>query len=127
MQLTGRLFDGDGAPVPDGMIELWDAEGQHWGRTGTDEDGAFSFVIAKPAAAGGVAPHLDVLVFARGLLRHQRTRVYFPDEVDANAVDPVLSALDEADRARIVAEVDGDGVRLDIHLQGSLETIFFTS
>ena len=62
-----------------------------------------------------------------GVLRHQRTRVYYPDEVDANAVDPVLSALDEADRARIVAEVDGDGVRFDIHLQGSLETIFFTS
>jgi protocatechuate 3,4-dioxygenase alpha subunit len=66
-------------------------------------------------------------VFARGLLKHQLTRLYFPDEQEANAADPVLSALPEDERARLVAEQDDDGVRFDIHLQGDRETIFFTA
>jgi protocatechuate 3,4-dioxygenase, alpha subunit len=127
MRLDGRLYDGEGSPVPDGLVEVWDASDQRWGRSGTDEDGAFSFVVAKPSAMSGAAPHLEVLVFARGLLRHQRTRVYFPDEVDGNAVDPVLSSLDEADRARLVAEAVEGGISFDIHLQGPSETVFFTS
>ena len=127
VRLSGRLFDGDGAAVPDGMVELWDASGRRWGRSETDEDGMFFFVMAKPAASPGVAPHLELMVFARGLLRHQRTRIYFPDEAAANAADPVLASLSEADRVRLVAESEEDGVRFDIHLQGPLETIFFTS
>ena len=91
--LHGRLLDGDGEPLPDGMIEVWDRGGRRWGRSGTDADGGFAFTVAKPAAANGEAPRLDVYVFARGLLRHQLTRIYFPDEPEANAADPVLAAL----------------------------------
>jgi protocatechuate 3,4-dioxygenase alpha subunit len=126
-ELTGRLLDGEGEPVIDGMIELWDPVGRRWGRSGTQPDGTFSFLVARPGPRGSFAPHLLVYVFARGLLSHRLTRMYFPDEAEANAADPVLSSLDEADRARLVAErVDG-GLRFDIHLQGDLETIFFAA
>jgi protocatechuate 3,4-dioxygenase alpha subunit len=84
-------------------------------------------VVAKPAGGLRDAPHLDVLVFARGLLRHQRTRIYFPDEAVANATDRILASLPEADRPRLVADDDDGGLRFDIHLQGDLETIFFSS
>lgn len=122
--LGGQLFDGAGEPIADGMIEAFDASTRRWGRSGTDRGGRFNFVVAKPASAGG-APHLDLFVFARGLLRHQLTRVYFPDERAANAVDPVLSALGPDDRATLVAQPDGDGLRFDIHLQGDRATVFF--
>jgi protocatechuate 3,4-dioxygenase alpha subunit len=125
--LTGRLLDGDGAPVVDGMIELWEPVEGRWGRSGTHPAGSFSFVVGKPPQRGGAAPHLLAYVFARGLLRHQLTRIYFPDEADANAGDPVLSSLDEPDRARLVAERDDGGLRFDIHLQGDRETIFFSA
>ena len=72
------MTDSDGEPVDDAMLELYQPEG--WARSGTDEDGRFSFTTVKPAAPDGAAPHIDVLVFARGLLRHIGTRVYFPDE-----------------------------------------------
>ena len=126
-RLTGELLDGDGVPVGDGMVELWDPVGRRWARSGTQPAGTFSFTVRKPARAGVNAPHLLVYVFARGLLKHQLTRIYFPDEQEANAADPVLSALPEADRARLVAEQDDDGLRFDIHLQGDRETIFFTA
>jgi protocatechuate 3,4-dioxygenase alpha subunit len=122
--LSGRLLDGQGEPIGDGMIEAWDAAGRRWGRSGTDADGGFSFSIAKPAAVDG-APHLDVFVFARGLLRHQLTRVYFPDEQEANAADPVLAGLDPGERATLVAAPDGGGLRFDIHMQGERATVFF--
>ncbi|HVM55929.1 MAG TPA: hypothetical protein VMT74_00610 [Gaiellaceae bacterium] len=124
--LIGQLIDGQGAPISDGMIEAWDAGGKRWGRSGTDADGRFSFVVAKPDAQPGQAPRLDVLVFARGLLRHELTRVYFPDEADANAADPVLSALDEPDRATLVAEQEDGALRWDIRTQGDRATVFFT-
>jgi len=124
LRLVGQLWDGQGMPVSDGMIEIWD--GERWGRSGTDSDGRFSFVVARPAArAGGGAPRLDVYVFARGLLRHQLTRMYFPDEAEANAADPVLSSLDEAGRATLVAEAEDGAVRFDIHMQGERQTVFF--
>lgn len=122
--LHGRLLDGEGDPI-DGLIEVWDADGKRWGRSGTDADGGFEFAIAKPAAANGDAPRLDVHVFARGLLKHQLTRVYFPDEVEANAADEVLSALPEEGRATLVAQVDDDGLRFDIRMQGDRQTVFF--
>ena len=125
--LHGTLLDGEGAPIGDGMIEVWQPVERRWGRCGTDPDGAFSFVISKPAAPAGPAPHLDIHVFARGLLKHQRTRMYFPDELDANAADPVLAALDEDDRARLVADREDGGLRFDIHMQGARETIFFST
>ena len=86
----------------------------------------FSFVIAKPAAQGREAPHLDLYVFARGLLKHQLTRMYFPDEPEANASDPVLSLLPEADRALLVAEQEDGAVRFDIRMQGERQTVFFS-
>ena len=126
VRLHGRLLDGDGEPLPDGLIEVWDRTGRRWGRTGTDADGGFAFTVAKPAAANGDAPRLDVYVFARGLLRHQLTRIYFPDEADANAADPVLAALPTDRRATLVAAADDDGgLRLDIRLQGDDQTVFF--
>ncbi len=100
------------------MIEVWDAAGGRWGRSGTAPEGRFSFVVAKPDAAGGQAPRLDVFVFARGLLRHQRTRIYFPDEPEANAADPVLSALDEPERQTLVARQQGAALLFDIRMQG---------
>jgi protocatechuate 3,4-dioxygenase alpha subunit len=125
--LRGTLFDGDGAPIVDGMIEVWQPVERLWGRCGTHPAGEFTFVVSKPAAPAGEAPHLDVYVFARGLLKHQRTRVYFPDEADANAADPVLAGLDEADRALLVAERDDGALRFDIHMQGLHETVFFST
>jgi protocatechuate 3,4-dioxygenase alpha subunit len=127
IRLTGRLLDGEGTPVVDGLVELWDPVGGRWGRSGTDPDGTFAFVVEKPHRSGGDAPHLLAYVFARGLLRHQLTRIYFPDEGEANAGDPVLSSLDEEERARLVAERDDGGLLFDIHLQGDRETIFFTA
>jgi protocatechuate 3,4-dioxygenase, alpha subunit len=126
-RLSGTLLDGDGVPVADGMIELWDPVGRRWGRSGTDADGSFSFLVAKPPRQGAAAPHLLVYVFARGLLKHQLTRIYFPDEVEANAEDPVLASLDEADRALLVAEQDDGALRFDIRMQGEQQTVFFTA
>lgn len=126
IRMTGQLFDGDGKPIGDGMIEAWDAAGRRWGRSGTDTDGQFSFVVAKPPAEDGAAPRLDIYVHARGLLKHQLTRMYFPDEPEANAADPVLSALPEADRAVLVAEQEDGAVRFDIRMQGDRQTVFFT-
>lgn len=84
-------------------------------------------MISKPAAPAGQAPHLDILVFARGLLKHQLTRMYFPDELDANVADPVLAGLGEAERARLVADRDEGGLRFDIHMQGARATVFFAT
>jgi protocatechuate 3,4-dioxygenase alpha subunit len=127
IRLTGTLFDGDGVPIPDGMIELWDPIARRWGRSGTDRNGSFSFLVAKPPVQGASAPHLLVFVFARGLLRHQLTRIYFPDEIEANAADTVLASLEEADRALLVAEHDDGGLRFDIRMQGEHQSVFFTA
>lgn len=123
--ITGRLLDGDGEPIPDGMIELWSSTARVWGRCGTQPEGVFGFVVPKPPAAPGEAPRLDVVVFARGLLRHQLTRIYFPDEQEANAADPVLSSLAPDERATLVAAADGDALRFDIRMQGESQTVFF--
>jgi protocatechuate 3,4-dioxygenase, alpha subunit len=125
VELEGRLLDGQGEPVTDGLVELWDAAGGRWGRSGTDADGRFSFRLSKPEPDGDAAPYLYAYVFARGLLRHQLTRIYFPDETAANAGDPVLSALTADDRATLVALEDGDDLRFDIHMQGDRATVFF--
>jgi protocatechuate 3,4-dioxygenase alpha subunit len=130
IRLTGRVLDGAGEPVPDAMVEIWqaDEDGRYrpdfgWGRSGCDPDGRYSFVTAKPGAVEGQAPHLTMMVFARGLLKPVLTRMYFPDEAEANARDPVLSAVDEA--STLVARVAGDGLEFDIRLQGDGETVFF--
>lgn len=124
LRLHGRLLDGEGAGI-DGMIELWDAQAGRWGRSGTDADGGFAFVVAKPEPFPGEAPRLDVYVFARGLLAHQLTRVYFPDEAGANAADPVLSQLPADDRGTLVAVPEDGALRFDIRMQGDRATVFF--
>jgi protocatechuate 3,4-dioxygenase, alpha subunit len=126
LRVAGRLLDGDDQPIVDGMVEAWDASGGRWGRSSTDAQGRFSFVIAKPEPPAGEAPRLDLYVFARGLLKHQLTRMYFPDEAEANASDPVLSLLPEADRALLVAEQEDGAVRFDIRMQGERQTVFFS-
>jgi protocatechuate 3,4-dioxygenase alpha subunit len=144
--ITGTLTDGEGAPVPDGLIELWQADPdgrfphpddprgavdypafRPFGRCPTEADGTFHFRTLKPGRVDAEqAPHIDVTVFARGLVKHLVTRLYFPDEADANGADPVLRSLDDDDeRARLTAAQDADALRFDIRLQGNGETPFF--
>jgi protocatechuate 3,4-dioxygenase, alpha subunit len=130
IRITGRVLDGAGEPVPDAMVEIWqaDEDGRYrldfgWGRSGCDEDGRYSFVTCKPGAVEGQAPHLTMMVFARGLLKPVLTRMYFPDEEEANAADPVLTAVDDA--STLVARAGDDGLEFDVRLQGDRETVFF--
>jgi protocatechuate 3,4-dioxygenase alpha subunit len=124
--ISGRVVDGDGEPVPDGVVEAWDRSAGRWGRCGTDPAGGYRLVAPRPQLGpGGEAPHVVLLIFARGLLKPVLTRMYLPDEERANAADPVLSALDPDERATLVAHPDGDGLRFDIRLQGHGQTTFF--
>jgi protocatechuate 3,4-dioxygenase, alpha subunit len=132
--VRGTVYDGAGDPIPDAMIETWqaDPDGAYgtsgfrgFGRCPTDETGAWAIRTVKPGATGGQAPHIAVAVFARGLLKHLFTRIYFADEEEANAADPVLGGLDEAGRATLVAAREEDGYRFDVRLQGPDETTFF--
>ena len=126
--LRGTVYDGDGAPVPDAIVETWQADpappARAFGRCPTDAGGRWEIVTRKPAGAGGEAPHLAVAVFARGLLDRVPTRIYFGDEEAANAGDPLLSSLDPERRATLVATAEDGGYRFDIHLQGDHETVF---
>ena len=125
----GAVYDGDGAPVPDALVETWQADpappARGFGRCPTDADGRWEIVTRKPAAAGGEAPHVAVAVFARGLLDRVPTRIYFADEAEANGADPLLAALDPDRRATLIAAAEDGGYRFDIHLQGDHETAFF--
>jgi protocatechuate 3,4-dioxygenase, alpha subunit len=114
VELHGTLFDGQGEPIGDGMIELWDARARRWGRSGTHPDGRFRFLVPRGSTT------FEAYVFARGLLRHQRTRIYVGD-----ADDDVLTSLDADERATLLARSDGDGYRFDIHMQGESATVFF--
>jgi protocatechuate 3,4-dioxygenase alpha subunit len=144
IRISGVLLDGAGAPVTDGLIETWqaDADGRFdhpddprgasgsgfegFGRCPTDDSGRYEIVTIKPGALGdGQAPHIDVTVFARGLLDRVVTRIYFPDEAEANATDPLLSSLPPERAATLVAQPAGEGeLRFDIRLQGADETVF---
>jgi protocatechuate 3,4-dioxygenase, alpha subunit len=149
-RLVGTVFDGRGEPVNDALVELWQANrhGRYdhpedpgeelplepgfrgFGRCRTDASGNFRFATVKPGPvphpAGGMqAPHINVSVFARGLLKRVVTRIYFPDEREANETDAVLSTVEPGRRSALVArEADGT-LRFDIHLQGERETPFF--
>ena len=148
--LRGTVLDGHGDVVPDALVETWQAdpdgrfdhpddprgavarEGfRAFGRCPTDATGAWGVRTLKPGAvpdgAGGLqAPHVNLSVFARGLTQRLVTRLYFADEASANAADPVLAALPDAERrATLVAAPSPDGYRFDIVLQGDHETVFF--
>jgi protocatechuate 3,4-dioxygenase alpha subunit len=122
LRIEGQVLDGAGQAVPDALIEVW--QGDQFARCRTDTEGAFHFTVRKPTPADG-APHLTVTVFARGLLRQLVTRVYFPDEEDANRADPVLGLVDPSDRHTLIASHDGGVLNFDIRLQGQNETVFF--
>ncbi|MET0237028.1 MAG: protocatechuate 3,4-dioxygenase subunit alpha [Kibdelosporangium sp.] len=139
IRISGKVFDGAGAPVPDAMIETWQAgpdghfdhpdapngplskEFRAFGRCPTDADGEYWILTLLPGALPGQAPHVDVSVFARGLLNRVVTRIYFTDD----AADPVLSSVDPARRHTLVATPAEDGYTFDIRLQGADETVFF--
>ena len=152
IRVEGRVIDGDGAPVPDALVEIWQANAQGrynhpldqraepidpafvgFGRSGTDDAGRYWFETVKPGPVPfdrerSQAPHIVVTVFARGLLNHAVTRLYFEGEA-ANEADPVLRRVPRDRRATLVAkreQADGPPVyRFDIVLQGQDETAFF--
>jgi protocatechuate 3,4-dioxygenase alpha subunit len=128
LRIEGQVFDGTGATVPDAILELW--QGDAFVRCATDATGRYRVTLPKPRPSPGPngttqAPHLEVSVFGRGLLRHLATRIYFPDEEEANAADPMLALVDPARRASLVARREDDGLRFDVRLQGAPETVFF--
>ena len=138
--ISGKLYDGDGTPISDGVIELWqaDAEGRYaadasaggFGRVATSTDGAFRFSTIKPGRVAGPdgalqSPHIVVSIFARGLLKRLATRIYFPDE-PANADDPILALVPADRRATLIARPGGDGMlEWEARIQGKDETVFF--
>jgi protocatechuate 3,4-dioxygenase, alpha subunit len=137
VRIAGAVFDGAGAPVPDALIEIWQADraGRYrrapedgftgFGRCPTDADGRFELLTVKPGAVPPQAPHINVTVLARGLLKQLVTRIYFPEEEAANAADPVLSSIaDPAVRATLIARPLDGVLAFDIHLQGERETAF---
>jgi len=137
--LGGRIFDGAGDPVADALVETWQADPdghvtpagfRGFGRCPTDATGHWRIRTRKPGAVPGPdgrpqAPHVDLSIFARGLLDRVVTRLYFADEEAANAADPVLAALPPARRRTVIAAGADGGYTLDIHLQGPDETVFF--
>ena len=138
LSIQGRIVDGNGAPVNDAAVEVWQADSQGkydsafrgFGRSLTDEGGNFRFRTIKPGRVAGPqgrlqAPHLVVMIFMRGLLKQLLTRVYFPAE-PSNADDPVLALVPEARRGTLVAAKKADGVlEWNVVLQGANETVFF--
>ena len=149
--LRGTVFDGNRDVVPDALVETWqaDPEGRFdhpddprgaraapgfrgFGRAHTVDGGEYAICTLKPGRLpdgdGGLqAPHVDVSLFARGILDRVVTRIYFADEAEANAEDAVLWSLpDDAARQTLIATPTEDGYRLDLHLQGDRETVFFS-
>ena len=146
INVSGKVLDGDGDPVPDAILEIWhaDAHGAFaaetdsagrpmcFTRTATDDEGRFQFCIPRPGTENNgmhlrQAPHISVLVFARGLLRHLVTRMYFADEAE-NASDPLLRTIPEDRRHTLIAKKnsgDGRGFEWNVVLQGPDETVFF--
>lgn len=152
IRIIGHLLDGNGEPINDGLIELWQAnpEGRYdhpedeqekpltegfkgFGRCATAEDGSFSFTTLKPGRVPGrgntlQAPHICVGIFARGILKRIVTRIYFEDETAANAEDPVLETIEDGRRPTLIApreEGDIPVYRFEINVQGDAETVFF--
>lgn len=150
--ISGRVLDGEGQPIPDALIELWQANaaGKYahpedpqdkptdkgflgFGRMPTDKDGRYRFVTVKPGRVPGPgnslqAPHIGVCLFMRGMLKHLYTRIYFSDEAEANGVDPVLGLIDDAGRKNTLVAKRKAGTNeyeWTIVMQGANETVFF--
>lgn len=142
IRLHGYVYDGAGEPVPDALIEIWQADASGrvvqeggslhrdgwtftgWGRCETERTGHYSFttVVPGPVEEGGT-PFFSVAVFARGLLDRLFTRIYLPGH-PANATDRLLDSLAEEERATLVATAETTGLRFDIRIQGDGETVF---
>jgi protocatechuate 3,4-dioxygenase alpha subunit len=122
IRVEGQVLDGAAEPVPDALVEA--SASDQFARCRTDREGAFHLTLRKPVVSNG-APCFEITVFARGLLRHLHTRLYLPDEEDANRADRVLRLVDESRRHTLVGRADGDVMRFDIRLQGEGETVFF--
>ena len=149
--IQGRVLDGDGVPVPDAVLEIWQANAygkydhpedtqdkplesgfQGYGRIPTDKQGAFRFATIKPGPVPGPhekeqAPHLVISVFMRGLLKRLTTRMYFPDDA-RNAGDPILNLVEPARRLTLIAKKTAGApgtLEWNVVLQGSDETVFF--
>lgn len=138
--IRGQVFDGGGTTVNDAMLELWqaDSEGNYhqqetngfisFGRvgTGTEANNVFEFKTIKPGSVNGQAPFIDMIVFMRGLLSHQYTRIYFEDEAAANAQDALLQQVESARQKTLIAtKGDNNIYTFNIHMQGENETVFF--
>ena len=150
IRIVGRIFDGDGKPISDSMLEIWQADSQGrfadpqdkralpnsafkgFGRCGTDAGGGYSFHTIKPGIVPGPgekpqAPHILLAVYARGMTQQAMTRIYFEND-PANAADPILALVPSDRRSTLIAKREsGDVVtyRFDVHLQGDKETVFF--
>ena len=128
--IIGKVFDGDGAVIPDAMIEIWqnDGENQLFGRfgTGTDVQNRFIFHTIKPLSVNSQAPYLSVIVFMRGQLIHSYTRIYFSDEAAQNVTDEVLNSVPADRKHTLIAEKKGrNSYEFNINMQGENETVFF--
>lgn len=145
VQLTGRVLDADGMPVPDALLEIWqpDADGTivarsgslhrdghtftGFGRAATDNEGRYSFTTVCPGpTVPGQAPFFAVTIFARGLLDRLLTRLYLPVDPAVLAADPLLSSLPVDRRTTVIAEDDNGTLHWDIRLSGPRETVFLT-
>jgi protocatechuate 3,4-dioxygenase, alpha subunit len=146
VRLHGTVFDGHGTPVPDAMIEIWQAdetgrvpqeEGSlhrdsytftGWGRAAVDNIGHYSFTTVEPGATRpGTAPYILVTVFARGLMDRLYTRAYLPMSPQTLEADPFLASVPAHRRTTLISERDHQGnLRFDIHLQGEHETVFLS-
>lgn len=151
IRIEGRVFDADGQGISDSMVEIWQADSagryahpadrralpnasfKGFGRVATDKNGAYSFETIRPGTVPGPngaaqAPHIAVIVFSRGMLRHLYTRIYFADEAK-NDADPILAMVPPERRATLIARrADRNGhavYTFDIRLQGDGETVFF--
>jgi protocatechuate 3,4-dioxygenase, alpha subunit len=145
--IAGRVLDGDNVGVPDAMIEIWQADStgryahplhgssgntafKGFARVDTDKAGHYRIETIKPGKVaipeGSIqAPHILICLFARGMLKHVFTRVYFADEAAANAKDPVLGLVPAKRRPTLIAERMGNTYQFDIRIQGGAETVFF--
>lgn len=143
IRLHGTVTDGHGAPVPDALLELWQAdpagavaqqEGSlkrdgwtftGWGRASTDDNGHYTFSTVRPGPTAVGRPALfAITVFARGLTNRLFTRAYLPEDGSALEADPLLASLSEDERATLIASADASGYRFDVVLQGESETVF---